>query len=615
MIMKVAFLDDDLILPDLLQCDESVNKALNDETSPEFDITLEYIREHHTDIDSSDIDSVLDFVNSTDFFEKVLKDDSYHKLFGEEFESFRGGLVESIERIENKQKSLQPFLSFFNDSERFHINRMTSRPVNNNDLFGYDIIIMDIMMNDHFDNNFPGLAKYLGGIYDVGGCSALFLISSRPELDDEKELLRKEAKVSSLNFSILKKNTDLVSPSARIRIELAYEQMLKAKEAGKILRDFSLDFEQAICKAAENTLKNLWCLDFPYLQQMYMCAKNENVPYAEHLLSTLSYNLLENLEKNVTLNTSFGGLINTLCSSDEKYSSFSGESELAMHNMEAAVHFTGSSVDNIKFEHVFASDDEIVHTLPFGLIVVKPSANMPIMHDGAQTFINCTQQCDLSRNIIKQGVNLLFVEARLAKSPDNNKYSLPLPTYLDGDKNRWWLIIDDKKIHAKSCYDFLRQFSCVGFKPIVQARASVVRQIRDHLLHSISRTEENVKTGHNNLFYVDLISKGNSQRFTVGENTQTVLLYEFPGKSNKTFHLLDQSHVDVINWIFDQIPNLQERLSVSELESILKNDLPKIDKRVEHSNIAFAIRGNNSKIKDDTLINGKCLHAVVFTMV
>lgn len=610
--MKVAFLDDDLICPELKQCDDSVSRILNDDTSPEFSITLKYIRDKHPDIASDDIDSVLAFMNSTFFFENVIKNHTYHERFSE---TFRAQLVESIELIEGKQKYFQPFLSFFNDHNRFEVTKMTRRPINNSELSDYDVIIMDIMMNDHFDNDFSGLAEYLGGIYAAGGCSALFLISSRPELDDEKELLRKEAKISSLNFYILKKSVDLVSPSAPIRIELAYEQMLKAKSAGKMLREFSLDFERAISEATENTLKNLWCLDFPYLQQMYMCTQNENVPYSEHLLSTLSYKLLESLEKNITLNTSFCNLKNTLCSSHEKYIGFSNESEISMHNMEAAVHFTGSSVDNIKFEHAFAKDDDIVHALPFGLIVVKPSPNGLIMHDGAQVLINCTQQCDLSRNIIKQGLNLLFVEATLAKSPNGN-YCLPLPTYLDGIKNRWWLIVDDKKVHAKSFYEFVRQFSCMGFKPVVQARASVVRQIREHLLHSISRTEENVKTGHNNLFYVDLISKADSQRFAVGGNAQMVLLYEFPSasKGKKTFHLLDQSHVDVVNWVFDKIPNLHERLKVSELESILKNDLPRIDNKIEHKNITFAIKGKDSQKMNDSFVNGKCPHAIVFTM-
>ena len=617
--IKVVILDDDLKLPTLSWSDGDLTKILNDDTSPEFELTKKFLEKNEI-TETGDLDELLRFINSSEFIEQVVQREDYKNLFEE---GFKYDLLALLEKIEEKFALFQPFFKVFGDETKFTLEKRTKRPNNPNELAGYEVIIMDIMMDDHLDNDFSQLATYLGEIHHSGNSPAIFLISSRDELEDEKRMFRKEAKISSLSFWIMRKSAELMLPSAEVKIRLAFEQMQKCKPASEALAGLTKQFEEAIVESADLALKTLWSLDYPYLQQMHACAERENVPFSEHLLSACSSILLTKLESNQPLMESINALEGNLSGHKEKYCSFSKEAEIAMHDMEAALHFTGKPVDDLRFSPVSLNMKEdigrlVVRTLPFGLVLLKPPVTIgssSLFREGAEALINCTQQCDLSRNIIEPGTNLVFVQALLVKSPVGNGYCIPLPTSADNG-SRWWLAIDEKKIHAKSFYEFLRQFDCMEFVAISQARDSVVRQIRERLFQNMSRTEEAVKAGHNNMFYVDLItlqgSESERRRFMVNDEVKQVLLYEFPNDKNKTFHLLDQDHVEVINWLIDSSEHLKGQLSSERLEAILKDGLPRMEKKVAISAINFAIKESPNYDIQNKLVNQQTPVAVVF---
>lgn len=621
-LIKVVILDDDLKSPTLSISDNALKKVLNDDTSPEFEQTKEFMKASGI-FESDDLDDLLSFINSHDFIEKVLYRDGFQDLFDEDY---RNGILALIAEIKEKTAQLNPFLNVFSDETKFILNKRITRPENPSELAEYDVVIMDIMMGDDLDSDFPKLAKYLGEVHRTGNSPAIFLISSRDELEDRKRMFRKEAKISSLSFCIMTKTVELMSQSAETKIRLAFGQMKKSKLASEVLAKLTLHFEKAIVESADRALHTLWSLDYPYLQQMYACVDRENVSFSEHLLSVCNSILLSKLESNQELSQSLNDLKNELSSQQEKYCGFSNEAEIAMHDMEAALHFTGKSVSELNFSPSLLNNKKseigkvVVHTLPFGLVLLKPPyvpSKSSSFIEGAEVLINCTQQCDLSRNIIEPGTNLVFVQAVLIKSPTGNGYYLPLPTDIDNG-NRWWLSIDEKRIHAKSFYEFIRYFNTTGFFAISQARDSVVRQIRERSFHNMSRIEAAVKTGHNNMFYVDLITfqsettPTNRKQFTVNGAEKRVLLYEFPNEKNKSYHLLDQDHVEVITWLISSSKYLESKIPFERLEEILKDELPKkMDKKVAISSVNFGIQ-SSPNYDISTFVNKQNPVAVVF---
>lgn len=143
------------------------------------------------------------------------------------------------------------------------------------------------------------------------------------------------------------------------------------------------------------------------------------------------------------------------------------------------------------------------------------------------------------------------------------------------------------------------------FKPLTIARDSVVRQIRALSFQNMSRNEAPVKAGHNDLFSLKLYEYSRSENIVIdykknGSINKSILLYEYPNNTrNKTYHLLDQENVNIIDWLFDSSNNLKSLIQLEKLESILKEKLPKINKRYEENNIIFSIIDdvNNSQTR------------------
>jgi hypothetical protein len=151
----------------------------------------------------------------------------------------------------------------------------------------------------------------------------------------------------------------------------------------------------------------------------------------------------------------------------------------------------------------------------------------------------------LSQNIIKCEINLIFVQGTVEVSPIKDRFCVTIPASLSGDKKRWWIAIDEKRLVTKSFYESIRYMNYQRYKSVSIARDDVVRQIREHAFQSMSRTEESVKAGHNNLFKVELV---NHEEEEIRAFTSSVCLYVFPkGTKSKTYHLLNQEYVEVIN--------------------------------------------------------------------
>lgn len=603
---KIIIMDDDIYpkISDLPSC--QFFDRLKDEDSDEFAITKQYLEDKNIITSTSGIEGVIEHIHSEELLSNTIQDSDYISLFTD---LFKDELEEATSIVEQHLSVFSPFIECFNDKNSFSVEKKKYRPANARDLIGYDVIIMDLMMGDDFDNDFMKLAQYLGEIFTEENHPGIFLISSRDELEEQKKLFRKEVKISSLNFYILNKANDLKNRSSLTQIKLAYSQMCQANNASKSIRELSLMLEETMDEAKNALSEQLWTLDYPYLDQMHACTSLENASFSEHFLSILITKLQFNLEANDKLQLSINNLECQLKKTNEKYCSFSKESPNAMHDFEASTYFKGNSlnanfIDYSILNKVKLDNNLINHTIPFGLLLIKNQSDSNHFYDGNIVLLNCTQQCDLSRNIIRKGINPIFIEGVLSNKPSGN-YPMPLPTNLTPTKKRFWVNIDENKIIAKPFYELCRYLILNEFKPLTIARDSVVRQIRALSFQNMSRNEAPVKAGHNDLFSLKLYEYSRSENIVIdykknGSINKSILLYEYPNNTrNKTYHLLDQENVNIIDWLFDSSNNLKSLIQLEKLESILKEKLPKINKRYEENNIIFSIIDdvNNSQTR------------------
>ncbi|RVT45631.1 hypothetical protein EMM73_13070 [Rheinheimera sediminis] len=599
-VKKVIILDDDLAEPTIMMegANEKIAHFLNDQGSKEFTETIQYIEKNEFVNDIDDIDAIQTFVNSSDFVEKVLLKDDYKNLFDG---AFHEHLKDFSDVINNRLNVFKPFFTVFG-SENFQLSKTHKRPVSPDELTSYDVIIMDIMMGDSFDSEFIKLAEYIGNVCRRGNYPSVFLISSRDELDDEKETFRVNAKISSIGFSIIKKS-DLLHDNAELTIQLIYEQMNKARSSNKSLSEFTNQLELAIKQSTINVLKSLWNIDYSYIQQMYACLDNENVPFAEHFLNIITSNMLFNLEASSSLHTAISDVKSIISGDAERFCSYSKDSDIAIHNFEASLHFVGTKTEDITCASLCTSTDqlgkEIVNILPFGLLLAEGNLSV-----GSRALIHCTQQCDLSRNIIKSSINLIFVEGRILNYP-NKEFCIPLPTNISKTNQRLWLEVDSKKVLAWPYSGMSRYIIENKFKSLSIVRPDVVRQIRSNLFQQMSRREESVKTGHNASFGIKIAIYNNSTTAVVLDYNETndirkILLYEFPDQKSKekTFHFLDHSHIDVINWIYQNSGDLLKDLSFKAFEDILKSKLPKIGKKATAEKTEFMLLDDADKVSE-----------------
>lgn len=576
---KISLYDDDLRANTISDFD-GIEDYLEDSSSEEYEKTVNYLKQNGI-IDIKAVnEQIFDFIGAPDFVIKVLTKPDYHQLFDEG--PFKESIIRSLEKMNDNEKQFEAIYEAFNSSE-FTINKHAKRPERGSDIEDADIIIMDMMMGDELDGNPENLASYLVDFYQSKDkLPIIFLISSRDDLDEEKALIRECTKLSSLAFSIMKKNE-----LSKVSLTLLYNQMCEAQPSANLLNNLTKAFEESIENAKHEISRAIWNIDYSYIQQMHAITSNDNSPFREHLLSTFGNGLLYQLENSTDLNSRIEVLDKHLTDNKKKFSTHSNDSEVIMHNLEASINFTGFDTEDIQlsFDRIQdvseAENEEIRKLLPFGLVSVKGD----VTKDG-KVLVHCTQQCDLSRNVITSGVNIVFAEGSLLQRPLKQPgfVSIPVHTNMAGDGERLWLIIDGKKVVAGPLAEMVEKLKNENYKPIGIARDHVVREVRSFFFHSMSRLEEVVKIGHNRPFTARVIEYSNDQNHNEtlfgGSDTPKELLFcEFPKASRKSsYHFIEQNHVEFIDWLYHNFPEATAGLEYERVDEFLKNELPGLGK-------------------------------------
>ncbi|WP_448176317.1 hypothetical protein [Morganella morganii] len=614
--MKIAaIIDDELKLPSL---PDDISRVFSDDTSPEYEKLQAFL---HASTIISDESAISEFISTSDFISNVVLNDKFVEAFEGDFKisllAYKNDRTRSMEKFALIQKVLS--------DNGFQVELLCQRPQSNADLERFDVIFMDFYMGDDNDD-VDNLSNYLGGI---PGDPLIFLISSRTELNDLKIKFRKQAKISSLAFSIFSKDI-LSQDNSEVKINLMLRQMINSIEEASSFKQLILSFEMAHSHSLDKVKDCFWNLDYSFIQKLKSRTDNENNSFSEHLLSLLSHYNNYHLESNEWLCSAINELENIL-NKKNKLACFSTDSEALSHDLDSSLFLTGrkpkvttfqeaaeaveaiaaaagteaeaekalaeaavvlteaaeaattatesaakavakvieSAVDRETSENNASMDINISDVLPFGSLLVNGENSV---------LIHCTQQCDLSRNIKRDDINLIFINASIVterkKIPQSTTYSIiPLPSTMF-DKNSL-LCINHKKILAIPAGDALKYLSDKQYVNKAILREGAVRQYREKMFDEMSRIETPISSG--NFLNVSLkIDRFNSDsiEFKNEDNENRVVLNEFVYDSKSTYHLIEQRNVEVIWWLKSHLDLDTLGLNIYELETILKDRLP-----------------------------------------
>lgn len=622
-----AIIDDELKLPSL---PDNISRVFSDDTSPEYESLQAFLLGSNIISDES---AIPEFISTSAFISDVVLNDQFVEAFEGDFKisllAYKDDRNRSMERFSLIEKVLS--------DNGFKVELLSQRPQSNTDLERFDVIFMDFYMGDDNDD-VDSLSNYLGGI---SGDPLIFLISSRTELNDLKIKFRKQAKISSLAFAIFNKDI-LSQDNSEVKINLILRQMINSIKEASSFKQLILSFEKAHSHSLDKVKDCFWNLDYSFIQKLKSRTDNENNSFSEHLLSLLSHYNNYHLESNERLCSTINELENILnkknklaCFSTDsetlshdldsslfltgrkpKVTTFqeaveaveavaaaekavaaateakealteaeealaaAAATEAAEAAAEAAAAATEaaakavakvveSAVDRETSENNASMDINISDILPFGSLLVNGEDSV---------LIHCTQQCDLSRNIKRDDINLIFINASIVserkKIPQSTNFSIiPLPSTIF-DKNSL-LCINHKKILAIPAGDALKYLSDKQYANKAILREGAVRQYREKMFDEMSRIETPISSG--NFLNVSLkIDRFNSDsiEFKNEDDENRVVLNEFVYDSKSTYHLIEQRNVEVIWWLKSHLDLDTLGLDIYKLEAILKDRLP-----------------------------------------
>lgn len=581
---KVVILDDELAAPKLERYSPSLAKALNDDTSPEFGFAKKYCIDTKILTDEDDIEKVIEFFQQELFLERIK--DGGIQLFAQEYqEEFNTGIASHHEDT----AIFSVLDSVFSDG--WEVVRSDKRPDDTNQLRSYDVVVMDLMMGDEHDSVIRA-SQYLGRIANGGTESPpiFFLMSSRAELEAHRKIIRQHAHVG-MGLFVLPKARLLRNDGANfLRVLLQY--MIKSKGDADFLRQFCLNYEDQVKAAWHATREALWNMDFSYLQQIYYNTLNENQFFGDHVLDLLGYHHKNSIEQSGSIREKFIELNSLFQEKGDKFQSFSKDAYRSMHELETARHCVGipspikiQYAGNTKFANR-VQDHEVIRMLPFGAVIVKSGR----IGEGAEGLIHITQECDLSRNVIKEKLSLVFLKVVFRSANAGREHPEAIPMIL-ADGSPWCAEIVTKALIAKPAKEILGKFVREEFYIIAKLRPDLTRQLRGDVFHRLSRIERFIETGHK-VFSVQMHVKirvgKQTRQFTFNYDygnqviPREINVSAFSVEKKETYHLFGEDNYDAAFFIANLLGenNTGLDITVDQLEDVFRNQIPGKTKKI-----------------------------------
>lgn len=263
-------------------------------------------------------------------------------------------------------------------------------------------VFLDLFLEQGAPSPVTAVQDYLRQLATEAGDAALpplILMSSHPELEQNKLRFSEHAGISAAGLLVLPKAT-LMEPEFReVGLTLAFKQLDRQKHVAHALRRFMASWLQALETAKERTARTLWNLDASAMQQIHLASISDDDPYDEHLNEFLSREHLFHVESQPQVAASVAELDRQFRAQlvDGKIENRLISPLVDVNTSRAFVsHFTwfGSA---LPANFVREEDDEtwsaggISSLLPFGSVLVQEPIG-----DASKCLVHITQQCDLN---------------------------------------------------------------------------------------------------------------------------------------------------------------------------------------------------------------------------
>lgn len=485
--INVAIFDDEIKPFGYTELDEKIKSVLNDVSSEIFSIIWGIAQDklNFPPLNTLNRRTVQQFTSRDELVTEVIFDDVFLNSAPE--------YITDIIKAQKGQReltntSLNYVKAAFSDTDKYNIEEHYQRPASPKELAQYDLIVMDMMMNDQL--SYEQLAEYLGSISSENDdkMPIIILISHKPDLDDYRILFREKSKIPSLGFSILGKRS-VTDPTFGVDgVKLIWEQLYKQKEIAFRTRKTFVTLENSFTNAVSSLKSALWSLDASALQQIYTNAKLDNDPLDEHFHELLSKYYIWNIENDTSVQECLTDLSKSFDEIQKNYCHSYSDNTQAINDELTNRHFwTGfnptkheiSALDN-------SSASKIINRiLPFGLLLARHND----FSLSPRVLLHLTQQCDLNRkDIFRKKTSLLFVSGVLkdkkAKLNDNEP-KIEVPLFLNGKD--YYLYLNKNSLISIPSYLAIKYLRKGTWLPSLRLRSEITRELKNEILNHSSR--------------------------------------------------------------------------------------------------------------------------------
>ena len=381
-----------------LKSSAEVDAHLNDINSPEVD-ELWSIAASSKGLgplaDTPDAD-VFAYLNSDEFVQEILLTEAFQQASQSLKDIFQPFLTKAHSVAKLKEQLVSAYCA-----PAYALTFRPDKPKSVADLLNYELVIFDLVLSESAAA-VDELAEYLEALSNQSPDSlpCLFIMSSRPELQDKRLLFSTKSNISAAGLFILPKSeiarVDFGAEGLRLSDRCLFEQ----REVAQHMRVFMRAWTAALGKATELAAEKLWNLDASTMQEIHFVAYSDRDPYDEHLSELIAREYLWHVESVPEVSKSIEAM-------DCCFQKFLDQETIKKRFItplvdqkiarELLTHFNWTGLPSPK--SFLAMDTEEVlrkfnRLVPFGALFAPPD-----IKEDTHCYVHITQQCDLNKSV------------------------------------------------------------------------------------------------------------------------------------------------------------------------------------------------------------------------
>lgn len=567
---RVVILDDEVGPARYAQLPEDLRDVLGDTNSPEFEEIWSFGERQRILPSQSglSLDVIQRHVESDEFVNDVVLADAFYQEAGPQVRA-------RLEHIRDRRAKIQALLRAVSEafpSPTFEVTSMSSRPIDAADLLVYDLLILDLVMQD--TDPVASVSKYLQALSDAAGDTRqippIVLISHRADdLDKSRLTFRTSAQISAAGLSILAKQTVADAAFGGTGLRLLWDEMNAQKDVAHRIRILCRAWNRALRVALEATEETLWNLDAAALQQIHLTAAKDNDPFEEHLHELIAREHIWHVEKDDPVRSAVAALGNRFIAhisgegdSQKITFRYTAHASADMGAMRRLVrHYAWNPTHSLGNLTAFSEEKdaaEFNRYIPFGVVLAPYDFGKR-----TEVLIHLTQQCDLNkRTPFRRELSLIFVRARAVEVNRVQKEPRePGSMVVQG------LVFEDKDfdLHVSAFRPiaipvdrFMRYAKRKLWRVAARIRQDIARQILQFVVNNATRVAAFTPTPGQYLtarVCLRIGSKTGTKEAWYGESdvfadARDIVVSRF---DDKTLHFLDDQNFRIALWVKKQL--------------------------------------------------------------